>query len=346
MHIAYVGPVPPHRGGIAQHGQRTVEALRACGHTVEVISWRALYPRMLVKGKQPRITATDRDEARFCLQWWNPLSWITAGRLARKSDLIVASWATPVHAIPLRVLAGASGGVTAVAMLHNPEPHEPMPFSRPLLKLLLRRMHGVVVHSEAVAERVLELTGVTSLEVTAHPPNLRVSQTALPPTPPLRLLMLGFVRRYKGVDLAIEAVALGVDRGVSLELTVAGDFWEPPEPLFAELSARGLNNVVTLRPGYVPDDQVEGLLSAHHLLIAPYRSATVSGLVPLAFSAGRPVVANSSWWAPRGCDRRGERNRFGCGGRRVVPRRHRTGSRRILTLSPTLQHKPQATGST
>ena len=216
MHIAYVGPVPPHRGGIAQHGQRTVEALRACGHTVEVISWRALYPRMLVKGKQPRITASDRAQARFCLQWWNPLSWITAGRSVRKADLTVVSRATPVHAIPLRVLVGCSGGVTAVAMLHNPEPHEPMPFSRLLLKLLLRRMHGVVVHSAAVAERVRELAGVTSLEVTAHPPNLKVNQTALPRTPPLRLLMLGFVRRYKGVDLAIDAVALGVNRGLNL----------------------------------------------------------------------------------------------------------------------------------
>ncbi len=291
MRIAYVGPVPPHRGGIAQHGQRTVEALRACGHTVEVVSWRALYPRLLVKHQQPLIAAADRARARFSLQWWNPLSWITAGRSLRNADLIVVSWATPVHAVPLRVLAGASGGAPAVAMLHNPEPHEPMPFSRLLLKVLLRRMRGVVVHSEAVADRVRELTGVTSVQVTAHPPNLRINRTPPPPTPPLRLLMLGFVRRYKGVDLALDAVALGVSRGVELELTVAGDFWEPPEPLFAELSARGLDDAVTLRPGYVPDDQVEELLSAHHLLIAPYRSATVSGLVPLAFSAGRPVVA-------------------------------------------------------
>lgn len=49
--------------------------------------------------------------------------------------------------------------------------------------------------------------------------------------------------------------------------------------------------MVTLRPGYVPDDQIDELLAAHHLLIAPYLSATVSGVVPLAFSAGRPVVA-------------------------------------------------------
>ncbi len=268
-----------------------MEALRACGHTVEVISWRAIYPRLLTKGEQPKMNATDHSGARFSLRWWNPLSWTAAGRSLRRVDLIVISWAAPVHAIPLRVLVGCSGGVTAVAMLHNPEPHEPMPFSKLLLKLLLRRMRGVVTHSGAVAEKTRELTGITSLKTTAHPPNLTVEQTPIPPRPPLRLLMLGFVRRYKGLDLAIDAVALGVSRGIDLELTVAGDFWEASEPLFAELAARGLNEVVSLQPGYVPDEQVSGLLAAHHLLIAPYRSATASGVVPLAFAAGRPVVA-------------------------------------------------------
>lgn len=34
--------------------------------------------------------------------------------------------------------------------------------------------------------------------------------------------MLGFVRPYKDIELAIDAVALGVERGDELELTVAG----------------------------------------------------------------------------------------------------------------------------
>lgn len=294
MRIAYVGPFPPHRGGIAQHGQRTTEALRALGHSVEVISWRALYPKMLVKGVQPRITANDSAHARFSLQWWNPFSWIAAGFSTRKTDLIVFSWATPAHAIALRVIAGCSSGTTAVAMLHNPEPHEPMPCSQVLLKLLLRRTAGVVVHSEVIADQVGKIAptrGARGVRVTPHPPNLPVKPTALPPHPPLRLLMLGFVRSYKGIDLAIDAVGLGIARGLELELTVAGDFWQPPERLLDELKARGLKKAVNLQPGYVPDDKISELLAAHHILIAPYRSATVSGVIPLAHAAGRPVVA-------------------------------------------------------
>ena len=43
-------------------------------------------------------------------------------------------------------------------------------------------------------------------------------------------------------------------------------------------------------PGYVADDDIQALLSGHHLVVAPYRSATQSGIAPLAFAVGRPVV--------------------------------------------------------
>ena len=55
MRIAYVGPVPPHRGGIAQHGLRTVEAFERLGHEVVIESWKSLYPAALFKGERPSV---------------------------------------------------------------------------------------------------------------------------------------------------------------------------------------------------------------------------------------------------------------------------------------------------
>ena len=55
MRIAYVGPVPPHRGGIAQHGSCTVEAFERLGHEVVVESWQSLYPAALFKGERPSV---------------------------------------------------------------------------------------------------------------------------------------------------------------------------------------------------------------------------------------------------------------------------------------------------
>lgn len=250
-----------------------------------------MYPSMLFPGKQPKGAELGGFEARFQLRWWSPWSWWLVGRRVRNADLIVLPWVTPFHALPLRVLLAAARGVPAVAIVHNPDPHESMPFARSALRLFLRRCSGALVHADVLAERLLEITSVERVEVTPHPPNLAIEPSALPSRPPLRLLMAGFVREYKGADLAIDAVVEARQQGIEVSLTVAGDFWEPVEKYRAQVEARDAAAFVELRPGYLGDEMLLDLLREHHALIAPYRAASVSGVVPLALAAGRPVVA-------------------------------------------------------
>ena len=289
MRIAYVGPVPPHRGGIAQHGRQTVEAFRRLGHDVEIESWRSLYPKGLFKGEQPTGLPRREGDLRFRLRWWHPLTWVLAGRRCRDVDLIVFPWVTPVHAVPLFVLLRVAGR-PAVSFVHNPEPHERMPFSKLLLRLVMARTEGAVVHAETAADGVRERADVDRVEITPHPPNLEIEPAPMPDPVPLRLLFLGFVRAYKGVDLAIDAMAELQRRGCDVRLTIAGDFWEDPAPMREDLATRMLGDVVELRVGYVPDEKIGPTLAEHHIVVAPYRTATVSGIAPLAFAAGRPIV--------------------------------------------------------
>ncbi len=293
MRITYVGPVPPIRGGIAQHGGNLVGALRSEGCEVDVISWRSQYPGLLFKGEQASTSRAGGPGERFSLRWWNPLTWLSAGRSAARSDLIVFPWVTPVHAVHLRVILAASGGTPAVAIVHNPRPHEPLPFDRALLRMVLRRVRGAIVHSARMVPDLSMIAPIPHVLAVPHPPNLDLSPTPLPPTPPLRLLFLGFVRPYKGVDVAVESVRLLQDRGVDVELTVAGEFWEPVEIWETRVRELGIEARVHLRPGYVADEQLGTLLAQHHALVAPYVHATQSGVTPLAFAAGRPVVATS-----------------------------------------------------
>jgi len=291
MRIVFAGPVPPLRGGIAQHGGRLVEALRAAGHELEVISWSAHYPRLLYRHDQRESGAAPPAGARFDLAWWSPASWRRAGRAARRADLLVFPWVTAFHALPLRVMIAAARPTPAVAVVHNPLPHDPQPFQRALTRSVLRRAHGALVHGRRVARELHALTGLERVESVPMPALIEVAPAPLPPRPPLRLLFLGFVRPYKGLDLALGAVRLLVERGREVELTVAGEFWEPLERWRARLRAEDLERCVELRPGFALPEEIGRLLAAHHLLVAPYRAATQSGVVPLAFAAGRPVVA-------------------------------------------------------
>ena len=261
------------------------------GHEVRVESWRSQYPRRLFPGHQPPVDdRSDRPGVRFGLRWWSPVSWWRAGRRSRRADLVMLTWATPFHGVAQWVFLRAARGVPAVVFVHNPEPHERMPFAGFLLGRVLRRCRGAVVHSEGAAGHLRAMTPTLPVRVVGHPLNLVVERSPLPPTPPLRLLFLGFVRSYKGVDLAVEAVAAVRETGHDVRLTVSGDFWQPVADLQALVAELGLQEVVELRPGYVADDALSELFAEHHALIAPYRSATASGVVPLALAAGRPVL--------------------------------------------------------
>ena len=59
---------------------------------------------------------------------------------------------------------------------------------------------------------------------------------------------------------------------------------------FSTGAPQSVDSVIDFRFGYVSDDQVSDLLARHHLVVQPYRSASQSGVIPLAFAAGRGVV--------------------------------------------------------
>lgn len=295
MHIVYVGSVPPIHGGIAQHGGCLVQALREADHRVDVISWRAQYPRLLFKGQQVDVRrAPNPLDARFELCWWNPLSLWRAGRAAARADLLVFPWITPFQAPHLRCLLAGAGRTPSVAFVHNSLPHEPHPLDRSLTRWVLRRVGSAAVHAERLRDDLRELAGLEDVRVVGFPSQLALEPTPLPPSPPLRLVFLGFIRPYKGLATAVDALALLRARGRDVTLTVAGEFWDPPvEEWRARLARAQIEEHVTLVPGYASDEAIAEHLRTHHLLVAPYDSATQSGVVPLALAAGRGVVATN-----------------------------------------------------
>jgi D-inositol-3-phosphate glycosyltransferase len=293
MKIVYVGPVPPFRGGISQYGARLYEAFLADGHEVDLRSWKAQYPRLLYHGEQHDPLSAPLAAARFDLRWWDPLSWRKAGAAARGSDLLVFPWVTPFQAPAYRALLAAAAPTPRVVIVHNPLPHERRPLDEPLTDWILRNASGAVVHADLAAQELHQRASGLRIVSVAMPPTISVQTLPLPSAPPYRLLFLGFVRPYKGLDVALDALAVLVRRGAPVELTVAGEFWGPVGPWHERIEEKRLSAIVDVRAGYVPDAEVARLLSQHHVVVAPYRSATQSAIVPLAHAAGRPVAATN-----------------------------------------------------
>ncbi|WP_285731490.1 glycosyltransferase family 4 protein [Nocardiopsis sp. ATB16-24] len=298
--VALVGPAHPYKGGGARHTTELAHRLRDRGHPTTVESWRAQYPAALYPGRQ---TIADPEgepypDTRRGLAWYRPDGWWWTGRrLAREADLVVLTLFSPVQ-VPayLGILAGVRSGrrsgTRVVALCHNVLPHERRAVDVSLVRSLLRRVDAVVTHSAEQARLAEGLRGPGrgSVVVAEMPPHLPETGGALPPPPGerRRLLFLGIVRPYKGIDLLLRALPDGAPEDV--ELTVAGEFWGGTGKLEALAAELGIADRVRLRDGYVPAGELPELFASADAVVLPYRTATASQNVWLAHEHGLPVV--------------------------------------------------------
>jgi glycosyltransferase involved in cell wall biosynthesis len=154
MRIAVIGPAHPFKGGIAQYTTELAHRLTGAGHQVSLVSWSHQYPKLLYPGQLtvarpevPLFPGTSR-----LLSWRRPDSWYRVGRRLRDQDLVVLVVVTPVQ-MPayLGILAGLGRHRAArvVAQCHNVLPHERRAIDVRLMRAVLSRVDGVLVHSPA-----------------------------------------------------------------------------------------------------------------------------------------------------------------------------------------------------
>jgi len=321
MRIALIGPAHPYKGGGARHTTELARWLAAAGHNVVIESWSRQYPAGLYPGGQQTVDVPEGEPfpgTRRDLSWRNPAGWVSVGRRLRDHDLVVFALLIPPQAIPYLVILAAlraprrpgpgrresRDAPRTVVVCHNVLPHESRPADKQLTRLLLRRAGAALTHSATEAARARALAPGARVAAARMPPHLPAAapavhlnghaadhaaeRAAVPGLRECRLLFFGIVRPYKGLDVLLRALARAPGQ---VTLTVAGEFWGKAEAetraLIGEL---GLAGRVTLRPGYVPADQIPGLFAGTDALVLPYRSATSSQNAWLAFEFGVPVV--------------------------------------------------------
>ena len=154
--------------------------------------------------------------------------------------------------------------------------------------LLLKRATRVVALSDFSGAELLRL-GVAAQKLVVAPLTSVFEPTPPAPfhAPPRRLLFLGRFIAYKGIGLLIEALGL-LDPSHDWELTIAGDGPALDADLTAKITRLGR---VTLRRGFMTEAETDALIDASDIVLAPYKSATQSGVASQALARGRPVLA-------------------------------------------------------
>lgn len=307
-------------GGLFHFAVQLSEALAGRGHDVELLTGRrpelssdvpgmtirALLPTWHQAGGRALPPALHRLRRvarglRYYAAWG-----ITAVVLAwRRPDVV--QWAAlrfPVDGWWVRRLARGPARVS-VALVHAPRPFNEQVRSGDLFRMDAR-LHGALSRAYTAVDAVLVLgeqsrkdmltawPGVHRVEVVPHGDESLFLREAAPTPPPSdaapRVLFFGTLTTYKGLDLLLESFQLVRDELPAAELVIAGAVSADVDLPVLRRHADAIGGI-ELRTGYVPVRQVAELFGAARVVAAPYRYANASGVVHLAQTFARPVVA-------------------------------------------------------
>jgi D-inositol-3-phosphate glycosyltransferase len=107
------------------------------------------------------------------------------------------------------------------------------------------------------------------------------------------LLFFGFIRRYKGLDLMLDAMADERVIATGARLIVAGEYYEDAAYYEEIIRRHKLEERVILHTAYIPSDRVKDYFCAADLVVQPYRSATQSGVTQIAYHFEVPMLVTN-----------------------------------------------------
>jgi glycosyltransferase involved in cell wall biosynthesis len=304
MKIAVVGPAYPFRGGIA-HYTTLLAAQLAAEQETRLYSFQRQYPAILYPGRSqidPSLAPLAEVEARRWLMPWWPWSWrrVSGDWKTWLPDRVVVQWWVPFMAPMTAWLLDRARrlGIHSTLICHNVLPHEQSRVDRAVVRWALQRADRLIVHTtaqQALAQRlipgcytsVVPLPSYAAFHTDAWTRERAREQLSLDGNV---LLFFGLVRPYKGLQDLIEALP-AVLHEIDATLLVVGEVWGDAMAYQSRVAQLGLQANVQFVDRYVSNEEAAMYFAAADLAVLPYREATGSAVLQLAFGLGVPVVA-------------------------------------------------------
>ena len=308
MKFCVIGPTYPFKGGISHFTTMLVEQLRLL-HEVIFISFRRQYPVLLFPGSSAPDPSNHvlHCNCEYLLEPLNPFTWLKTYRRIRQTnpDVLILQWWTPFWTPALAVLSTLvkrRTGVRILYLCHHITPPDGGPFDLMLARTVLSRGDEFIVLSESDYSDLRRALPQARIHLAMLPTYETFNQNAPPPDEARRrlgygeddrlVLFFGFVRRYKGLNHLLRALAC-VPAELNVKLLVVGEFWEPEDGYRATAEGLGIGDQVRMINRYVPNEEICLYFSAADVVVLPYLEATQSAVAQLAFGFDRPVITTS-----------------------------------------------------
>lgn len=162
-------------------------------------------------------------------------------------------------------------------------------------KLIVHTKNAVqVVKSYGVNEsKIIQIAhgvlGVDSIKTVAAAKTSSNQQEGAPVT----VLLFGHLKPYKGADILIEAFAkMSNEAREKTLLKVVGKPQMDVQPLFDRAKDLDVDKYIQWDLRFIGDDEIESVFSNADITAMPYREIDASGVLMVALSIGKPIVAS------------------------------------------------------
>ena len=355
--IICFGPGPMFKGGIQNFNTSLALAFEKLPEVeVEIVSWTQQYPGIIPRQfrdlqskvdllKESKVTVT------YLTNYNNPLSWLETVKYirSRNPDMVVFQWSIALQGLPMAAMAKRlrKAGVHVVFDVHFVIQKEHSFIDRMLTRRALKEANSFVVHASQTYRELLEVLPSKSFEVVNQIDTDKRSVTQVvqlfhpvydlyKPIESLDieeekkrlglqkhvLLFFGFIRKYKGLDMAIEAFAQVAKQRSDVSFLICGEsFWHTLDStkwttrmkqfLFGlakkivlqksdderdynpleRIKELGIEDRCVVVNRFIANEEVPVYFQVSDAVVLFYRTATPSGIESLSYNFHLPILA-------------------------------------------------------
>ncbi len=306
MKVIILGPAHPLRGGIADTNESMARAFLNQGHDTQIFTFKLQYPNFLFPGK----TQYSEEEAPENLKITeiinsvNPFNWIkTANKInMEKPDILIVRYWLPFMSPCLGTIARFTNKKTKIiALTDNILPHEKRFADKLFTKYFVNSCNGFITMSKTV-EKELELFTNKPKIYIPHPINTNLGEKTdkIIARSKLKLqqegkyiLFFGLVRKYKGLDILLNAMADTKIKQANIKLIIAGEFYDSPQEYLNLIEKLKIKDSVIIDNRFIPLEEIKTFFSAADISAQTYRTASQSGISQLALNFELPMLVTN-----------------------------------------------------
>ena len=193
-----------------------------------------------------------------------------------------------------------------VCIVDNMIPHEKRMADKMLTKYFIKPVDSFIAMSEKVMNDVKHFNPTKPVVLHPHPlfdnfGNIISKEEArkelsIANTEKI-LLFFGFIRKYKGLDMLLDAMKIVIENNkpqtAGVKLVIAGEFYEDRKSFDEQIERLAINDHLLLHTDFITDSKVKYYLCAADVVVQPYRNATQSGVTPLAYHFEKPMIVTN-----------------------------------------------------